>query len=217
MSCCQCVGIESMFDEKAARKDLKRYLKKGPRKTTRMLLKPILEGGVKNGTLLDIGGGVGIIQHELFANGIRSGVSIDGSSAYLTVARKEAVRRGYADKIVYRHGDFTQLANDTGACDVVTLDRVICCYDDMPDLVNLSSALAKRYYGVVYLRDEWWVKLIIPVLNLYPKLKKCPFRVFVHSTEEVEKIINNNGLKKKYYGTSFVWQVAVFERSGSES
>jgi hypothetical protein len=89
---------------------------------------------------------------------------------------------------------------------------VICCYDDVLALVGLSSRLAKKVYGVVYLRDKWWVKLARPILNLYPKIMGSPFRVFVHPTKTVENIITRNGLKRYFYGTTLIWQVAVFAR-----
>ena len=41
MGCCQCQGIETMFDKKTAERELKRYQKKGPTKTTGMLLDAI--------------------------------------------------------------------------------------------------------------------------------------------------------------------------------
>jgi hypothetical protein len=53
----------------------------------------------------------------------------------------------------FQYGDFVALAPALSAADVVTLDRVICCYDDMPALVGRSAALAERLYGVVYPRD----------------------------------------------------------------
>ena len=56
MGCCQCQGIENMFDKKSAKRALKRYLKKGPSKTTTMLLKAIHKTGVKDLDFLDIGG-----------------------------------------------------------------------------------------------------------------------------------------------------------------
>ena len=65
MGCCQCQGIESMFDKKAAKRELKRYLKKGPSKTTIMLLDAVNKVGVQGLTFLDIGGGIGAIQHAL--------------------------------------------------------------------------------------------------------------------------------------------------------
>ena len=65
MSCCQCKGIENIFDKKAAKRELKRYQKKGPSKTTRMLLEAINEKGVLGLDFLDIGGGIGAIQYGL--------------------------------------------------------------------------------------------------------------------------------------------------------
>jgi len=212
MGCCQCQGIEKMFDKKTALKELKKYHKKGPSKTTRMLLEAIEEKGIQERHFMDIGGGVGAIQFYLLEHGAVKGTSIDASQAYLDVAQEEAEKRGLADKIVYQHGDFTTVASDSDQTDIITLDRVICCYDDVLALVGLSSKLAKKVYGVVYLRDTWWVKLARPILNLYPKIMGSPFRVFVHPTKLVEDIIKRNGLKRYFYGTTAIWQVAVFAR-----
>ena len=38
MDCCQCQGIEAVFDRRKADEELKQYRKDGPRKTTRLLL-----------------------------------------------------------------------------------------------------------------------------------------------------------------------------------
>jgi magnesium-protoporphyrin O-methyltransferase len=43
---------------------------------------------------LDIGGGVGIIQHELLPAGVTTAVHIDAATAYLDAAKEEAKRRG---------------------------------------------------------------------------------------------------------------------------
>lgn len=212
MGCCQCQGIETMFDKKTALRELKKYRKNGPSKTTRMLLEAIENKGIKGCEFLDIGGGIGAIQYHLFDHGANNGISIDASKAYLEVAQEEAENRGLNAKIEFRHGDFTTVASDSDTADIVTLDRVICCYDDMSALVGLSSKAAKKIYGVVYLRDVWWVKLARPILNLYPRLKGSPFRVFVHPTKKVENIILRNGLKRYFYATTLIWQVAVFEQ-----
>jgi magnesium-protoporphyrin O-methyltransferase len=61
MDCCQCEGIETLFNEKEAKHKLKVYRKDGPAKTTRMLVEALRVEGVQGLTLLDIGGGVGAI------------------------------------------------------------------------------------------------------------------------------------------------------------
>ena len=149
MDCGQCRGIEKVFDQKEAKKDLKRYRKKGPSDTTRMLVEAIKEEGVQQGTVLDIGGGVGAIQYELLDAGASGAVSVDASTAYVEAAKAEAQRRGHGDRISHIHGNFVEVAPDIEPADIVTLDKVICCYDDVEGLVDLSSQRAARLYGVV--------------------------------------------------------------------
>jgi len=211
MSCCQCQGIESEFNQKHARKELKKYRRKGPSKTTRMLLAALKAEGVKDLDLLDIGGGVGTIQHELIKAGVGKAVNVDASGAYSEAAKEEARRQGHADKISFYHGDFVALAPKVPAVDVVTLDRVICCYHDMEALVGLSAERAGKLYGAVYPRDVWWVKIVFTALNFFLTIFRRDFRAFVHPTAKVEALLRKNGfLQKKYYGASGPWQVMVF-------
>ncbi len=212
MGCCQCQGIEKIFDEKKARRELKKYHKKGPAKTTRLLLDAIKKVGIKGLNFLDIGGGIGAIQYDLLNEGVLKGTSIDASEAYINVAKEEAAQKGWTNKVNFKHGDFTIIATNEDLADIVTLDKVICCYDDMSKLVGLSSKLARKIYAVIYPRDIWWMRLFLPIMNLYPKIKGSPFRVFIHPTKDVEVIITKNGLKRTFYETTFVWQVAVFTR-----
>ena len=212
MGCCQCQGIENMFDKKTAERELKRYLKKGPSKTTGMLLDAIHKEGVQGLDFLDIGGGIGAIQYDLIKAGASTGTSIEASSAYIDLVKKETLQNGLGERIDFKLGDFTTTASDVDTADIVTLDKVICCYDDMSELVMLSSKLARKIYAVIYPRDVWWTKLALPFINFYPIIKGNPFRVFIHSTKKVEEIIFRNGLKRDYYDTTLFWQVAIFTK-----
>jgi len=212
MGCCQCQGIENMFDKKAANRQLKRYLKKGPSKTTSMLLDAINKKGVQGLNFLDIGGGIGAIQYDLIKAGASNGTSIEASSAFFDVVKEEALQNGLAERVNIKHGDFTTTASDEDSADIVTLDKVICCYDDMSELVGLSSKLARKIYAVIYPRDVWWTKLALLMVNFYPRIKGSSFRVFIHPTKKVEEIIFGNGLKRNYYATTLFWQVAIFTR-----
>ena len=212
MGCCQCQGIENMFDKKAAKRQLKRYLKKGPSKTTSMLLDAVHKLGVKGLNFLDIGGGIGAIQHDLIKAGALNGTSIEASSAYIDVAKEETSQNVLAERVNFKHGDFTTTASDVDSADIVTLDKVICCYDDMSELVGLSSKLAQKIYAVIYPRDVWWTKLGFLMMNFYTKIKGSSFRTFIHPTKKEEEIIFGNGLKRNYYATTLIWQVAIFTR-----
>ena len=212
MGCCQCQGIENMFDKKAANRQIKRYLKKGPSKTTSMLLDAINKKGVQGLNFLDIGGGIGAIQYDLIKAGASNGTSIEASSAFFDVVKEEALQNGLAERVNFKYGDFTATASDVDSADIVTLDKVICCYDDMSELVGLSSKLARKIYAVIYPRDVWWTKLALLMVNFYPRIKGSSFRVFIHPTKKVEEIIFGNGLKRNYYATTLFWQVAIFTR-----
>jgi len=212
MNCCQCQGMETLFDDKTATNDLKAYRKKGPSKTTRMLIDALKAQGVEDMTLLDIGGGVGVIQHELLNSGAGSATGVDASAAYIEAAKQEAGRQGHAEQVSYHHGNFVDFAPNLEQADIVTLDRAICCYHDMPALVGLSSQKAGKLYGVVYPRDTWWIKIAIIILNFGLWLRRNPFRVFVHPTKAVEAVVRGNGLKRRFYRQTFLWQVVVYGR-----
>lgn len=212
MNCCQCQGIEELFNQQYVTKELTRYRAKGPDKTTRMLTEAIKEAGVAGFTLLDVGGGVGAIQHELLQAGVDHVTSVEASTAYIDAARSEAKRRGQADRVSYHYGNFVDLEADIPPADIVTLDRVICCYPDMEKLVGLSAPLARKLYGLVYPRDSWWMKIGLALQNFYFWLRRSPFRTFVHSTESVESILSSDGLMRRFYRRTLAWQVAVYTR-----
>ncbi|MEE9161945.1 MAG: class I SAM-dependent methyltransferase [Candidatus Neomarinimicrobiota bacterium] len=212
MDCCQCEGYGKFFNSKIAARELRTYRKKGPTGTTKVLVDALQEETVQDLTLLDIGGGVGVLQHELLKAGVGSITGVDASAAYLAEAKGEMERRGLQDRVSYTHGDFVDVASEVPEADIVTLDRVICCYPHMNDLVSLSSAKARKFYGVVYPRDIWWMNMARPVINLYPWLLRNPFRMFIHATQLVDKAVRGNGFAPRFHSNNGGWQVAVYAR-----
>lgn len=210
--CSQCEGIEQMFDEEHVDEDLRLYRAEGPDETTGWLLDELEARGVEALTLLDIGGGVGAIQHELLAHGASSAVHVDASSAYVEAAKREAKRRKLVDKIEWQFGNFVELAPDLDPADIVTLDKVICCYDDMPSLVRKSARLARKYYGIVIPRDKWWLRTAFRVMDFFQGLFGNPDRAFVHSHEKIEGIINRAGLKRVFERRNLIWQAFLYSR-----
>jgi SAM-dependent methyltransferase len=213
MNCCQCCGIESQFDRREAARDLARYRRRGPARTTQLLVNALVAEGVAERTLLDIGGGVGAIQHALLAAGARSAVDVDAATAYLEVARDEAQRRGLADRVRYVHGNVVDLADTLEPADIVTLDRVLCCYHDMPALVTASAAKAQRLYGLVYPCDGWVIGAGVRAINLVFRLQRTPFRIFQHSSEAVDALTRRHGLDRIFSRNVGLWQVVIYRCS----
>ena len=179
---------------------------------TRTLIEAIKAEGIQGQTLLDIGGGVGAIQHELLKAGAASSTGVEASTAYIEAVDEEADRQGHKDRVTSHHGDFVEVAGSLQPRDVVTLDRVICCYHDLENLVGLSSQRATRLYGLVYPRDSWAIRAAFGFFNLGLRLTRNPFRVFVHSTARVDDLIQREGFRQRYYYKTFVWQVVLYGR-----
>lgn len=212
MTCTQCQGIEDLFSEEYVAGELKRYRKRGPDKTTRILIDALKKEGVQGQTLLDIGGGLGAIQHELLSAGMQSAMDIEASRAYFNTAKKETARRGFEQRVEYRHGNFVELAEEIPPADIVTLNRVICCYPDMEKMVGLSVSRANRLYGLVYPRTDWWMKLWHVLQSFFLRLIRSRFRTYLHSKQAVEELIIHKGFKRSFYKETFTWQIVVYRR-----
>jgi magnesium-protoporphyrin O-methyltransferase len=213
MSCCHhCRDAENLFDRRDAQARLARYHRRGPEGTTRALLDELRAAGVAGASVLDIGGGVGVLHHELLRAGAEKATDVDASSAYIAAARAESERQGHAGQVRYLHGDFVALAPELDPAEIVTLDRVVCCYPDMPALVGAAAGRAGRLLGLVYPRDVWWVRAGVRLVNLGLALQRSAFRVFCHPTDAVNETVRRAGLSQRTYRARGPWQIVIYER-----
>jgi hypothetical protein len=209
---CDC-GCPNTFDAKAAENDLKRYRKEGPAASTKALIDAITKEGVQGATLLDIGGGIGAITLELLNAGAASAESIDATEAYATTARDEAARRGLADRTRVRVGDFVVLAAEFEPADVVTLDKVVCCYPNMPALLGRAGERARRIVGLVYPRDTWWNRVGARVIAVWGWLTRDPTRWHLHPTTQVDAVLRAAGFERRDVSRDLIWQIVLYRRT----
>lgn len=213
MSCCNhCRGADKIFNEKMASRDLKRYHKKGANKSTRLLLEVLRDIFPEGKTLLDIGGGIGVISFELFQAGIAESVHIDASSGYLDICRKEAEKRDLTERMNFIFGDFTELAEGLKPADIVTLDRVVCCYPDMVKLVESSAGKTLGYIGLVYPRVRMLTKIGLSLGNIWFRIRSVDFRTYLHHPEAIGEVIRSHGFKQIFSSHTMIWEVAVYKR-----
>ena len=221
MSCAQCEGIDQLFDSKRARRHLLKFRRKGADRTTRMLIEDVQAAMPQPGDnipaslLLDVGAGVGAIHHTLLDRGVERAVHVDASSAYLSAAREETERRGHAARVEFVQGDLVDVADRVPTADIVTLDRVICCYHDMRGLVSRSGAKARFIYGAVYPREGWWTRLVVDAENVFFRLRGSPFRTFLHSPSDIDSVLAAQGLRRRSVRRTVGWEVAVYTRSNA--
>ncbi|MCC7189312.1 MAG: methyltransferase domain-containing protein [Anaerolineales bacterium] len=200
------------FGEDEAKSNLKDYRKRGPANQTKLILEAVRSLGLRDASLLDVGGGIGTIHHELLKDVAKEATHVDASSAYLKVATEEAKRIGHEAQVKFIHADFTDVANELPQADVVTLDRVVCCYPDFRSLLKAASSKSRKAVALTYPREEWYIKAVMSVMNLWQRLVKDPFRVFVHPVNEMEAALNGEGLKRISTRKLFVWEMSLYKR-----
>jgi magnesium-protoporphyrin O-methyltransferase len=212
MNCCNNEVIEKQFDKDRVASKVNQYHSKGISKETRILVDSLKSIGIDGYSLLDIGCGLGSIGIELLQSGLAEVENVEASSSYLESAKTELKKRNLIDKSFFTYGNFVEISQIVFDADIVTLDKVICCYDELEQLIKLSCEKTVKHYGVIYPRDSWWAKAVVGFENLLRKIKGNTFRVFVHPTKEIDNLIKGQGLKRVFYKPMMVWQVVIYNR-----
>ncbi len=211
MDTCGCGDdFASIFDRDTAERDRDRYRASGPDGTTRMLLDMVRTQPLGGATVLDIGGGIGVIGQELLRAGAGHVVHVEASEAYLEVARQEARRSNLLDRIEFVEGDFVRRAGALDKADIVTLDRVVCCYPDAEALVSLSVGRARRLFGLVLPRDGWPIRLALRLNNLQFVFRRKAYRSYGHSNRRIDELAAERGFRPVADGHTLFWRVVVY-------
>jgi 2-polyprenyl-3-methyl-5-hydroxy-6-metoxy-1,4-benzoquinol methylase len=210
---CNCCEMENnTFGEDRAKADIRDYRKRGPAKQTKLILEAIRSLGLKGVALLDIGGGVGTIHHELLNDIASEATHVDASSAYLKEAKEEAARRAHAGHVQFIHADFTDVAGDVPQADVVTLDRVVCCYPDFRSLLKAAAGHSRKAVALTYPRETWYMRIGLAAANFFQRLRNDPFRVFIHPVAEMETLFKAEGFVQTSIRRIFVWEMALYQK-----
>ena len=212
MPCNCCQMTDKTFGEGDARASLKGYRRRGPASQTKEILKAVRSRGLKDATLLDIGGGIGVIHHELLDDIARSATHVDSSSAYLKAAEGEASRRGHAGRVTFMHADFIDVASTVPQSDIVTLDRVVCCYPDFRALLAAAAGHSGRLLAMSYPREAWYTRAAIWLVDLAQSLRRDPFRVFVHPILQMDSVLAASGMQRVSLKRFAFWEVALDAR-----
>jgi SAM-dependent methyltransferase len=211
---CSCCAFsktaDQHFNADKVAKELAQFRRKGAGPTTRRLRDGLVSAGLREGTILDIGGGLGILSLELLDVGFNRAVVVDASSAYLAAASEEATRRGRSVSTEFVHGDFLAMANQFSSVSVVTLDRVVCCYPLYEPLLQQALQLAKTGFAMSYPRDRWFVRAGIWFENAMRRRRGNPFRAFVHPPSEMMRIVERAGFELASRRRTPAWSSDVF-------
>lgn len=204
-------GYDKLFGEKTARRDLKRYRRKGLDDTARQIVEFLRGRGVEGLSVLEIGGGVGALEAELLKSGAARAVNYELSPSYEESARELWREVGVEDRAEYRVGDVTQ--NEVPAADAVVMHKVVCCYPDAEALVGAAAERAGRYLVMSFPRERRLTRIGFGGLNLVARLLRWEYRSFIHPVSEIIGAAERRGLKQVEEHRGLIWQVVALERT----
>lgn len=211
-SCCNHQYHHS-FGMKKAQKEMEHYFRKGPKKSTRWLLEPMLERVQQDDSVLDIGGGVGALLMELQKQGIGMSYYVDISENYSAVFQHEVSNQSLSNSIHIHTGDFTEKHHLIPQTDIVALDKVLCCYQDFKHLLSLSLQKARRVIAYTVPDDVWWVRYIHQIETTLKRRFTKHLITYIHPVDKMESLVIAEGFRKVFQKKHTGWLTVVFNRN----
>jgi 2-polyprenyl-3-methyl-5-hydroxy-6-metoxy-1,4-benzoquinol methylase len=212
--CCTPKGYRQIFSEKNAAGEAKRYRRKGLDGTSKRIVDFIRERGVEGKTLLEVGGGIGAIEIELLKAGMARAVNVELTPTYEAAASELIVEAGLGDRVERTVMDFAEAGIEIQTADVVVMNRVICCYPDMPKLAGAAADRASGMLVMSFPNRRWWTRLGLTLANFGFRVIRMQFRVFMHPPDLILAVVEQHGLRTRVNQRGLLWQVAAFERIG---
>lgn len=218
MSCCSgYCAAEEQFGSKRAERDLRRYRRHGADKITRLMLAELRRRPLEGRNLLDVGGGIGVLIAELADTPVASAAMVEASPAYLEVARHEVGLKYGSRPVQLIHGDFAMIAGTLPDGDVVTLNRVVCCYPDAEALLVAAAARTRQVLAFTYPRNRWYVQILFALVNFWMRLTSKKFRAFVHSPEWMAAVLESSGMIRDTQRKTLLWVLDLYHRGRTKS
>ncbi|MGB2952432.1 MAG: hypothetical protein WBB74_03430 [Gaiellaceae bacterium] len=212
MSSCCAQGYSKVFGERQARRDARRFRRKGLDGTGQRIVDELTARGIDGASLLEVGGGVGAIDIELLHAGADRAQIVELSHGYDVEAEKLTAEAGFQGRVERLVADFAETEADIDPADVVVMHRVVCCYPDPEALVGAATRHARRLLALTFPKDRWWTRLGFWVGNLWYR-NVHGFEAYIHPPATILGVARSSGLQPIHEHTGLFWQLAVFERN----
>jgi 2-polyprenyl-3-methyl-5-hydroxy-6-metoxy-1,4-benzoquinol methylase len=211
--CCTPKGYRWVFSERSARAEAKRYRRKGLDATSRRIFDLVKKEGVEGRTVLEVGGGIGAIQIELLKAGAARAISVELTPTYEDEAAALLREAGLEERVERRIMDFAADGAAVERADIVIMNRVICCYPDMPRLAGAASDHARELLVMSFPKRTWWMRIAMLLGNAILGATRREFHIFLHPPKNILATSEQHGLRAVLSESSVVWTVAALRRA----
>jgi 2-polyprenyl-3-methyl-5-hydroxy-6-metoxy-1,4-benzoquinol methylase len=211
VNCCRQTEYEEVFGEQTAERDARTYRRRGLHAPARWIVDTVVDQGVSEANVLEVGGGVGAIQLELLKAGARRTANVEFSPGYETAAAELAEEAGVSEQIDREIGDFAQDGR-FGDAEVVVMHRVVCCYPDYERLVGEAARHARRVLVFSFPPRNLASRALNGASNLWMRARRNDFRSYVHPPERMIEVARRQGLEPVARRRRRVWLGVAFVR-----
>lgn len=211
--CCTPKGYRQIFSEKNASGEANRYRRKGLDGTSKRIFELIRRQSIEGKTLLEVGGGIGAVEIELLKAGMARAMNVELTPTYEAAAGDLLVEAGLTDRVERQLMDFAEAGNSVEAADVVVMNRVICCYPDMPKLAGAAADRAKGMLVMSFPNRRLWTRLGLTIANFGFRVVRMQFRVFLHPPALILAAVEQRGFETRHNEPGLLWQVVALERT----
>ena len=210
--CCDPEDYQSVFSGRFARRQSKRYRRRGLTAAAQHIVDFAISRGIAGATVLEIGGGVGQIQVELLRRGASQVTNLEISHNYEAEAARLLVEAGMTDRVTRRFLDIAQEPDEVQSADVVVLHRVVCCYPDYARLLSVAARHARNTLVYSHPAANVVNRVQFGAENVYRRLGGNDFRAFIHPPQDMIRAVESDGLAVAYRHHAWDWDVVGLAR-----
>lgn len=195
-----------------------RYKKRGLSQSSKLLLNFILQEGIQGGSVVDLGCGAGGFSMQLLKEGAGTATGFDLSPNMIDSAMQLAKAEGFQGrtKFVVGNGATAELPS----CDVVIMDKVLCCYPEWQPLLTNAISSSQRMVGFIVPRDIGIAKvpfrLGVRLVNFFAK-RRGNIQFYLHPLNMVDRTLRESGFTQLEKRTKRFWLIFLYSRRSGET
>ena len=190
-----------------------RYKNKGLSRSSKLLLRFILDNKVRDRAVLDLGCGTGGLSFELLKEGASNAVGFDLSPKMISAATELAQSNGFESRAKFQLGNGA--TNELPRSDIVVMDKVLCCYSEWRPLLKNAIEASKVLVGFTVPRDEGVTKIpfhmVLRVVNYFQR-RRGGVLLYLHPLGAVDKTLRESGFSRVRKQSSRFWLVFLYSR-----
>ena len=191
-----------------------RYKNKGLSRSSKLLLRFILDNKVRDRAVLDLGCGAGGLSFELLKQGAGNAVGFDVSPKMISVATELAHWSGFQSRAKFQLGNGATI--ELPRSDIVVMDKVLCCYSEWRPLLKNAIDASRAMLGFTVPRDDGITKLpfrlALKIANYFQR-RSGGVLFYLHPLGTIDKTLRESGFNRRRKQGSRFWLVFLYSRT----